>query len=113
MSPALITVPVRHREVCGLIAVYPDRVEWPDERVPIRSVTWVAVQADLVLSTLVVVAGGKRTDFRLAHGDAARLRDTLCDLVLAHTRMPAAAHGGVGLRGGARGRPRWRCVRAG
>jgi hypothetical protein len=111
-GPALITVPVRHGEVCGLIAVYPDRVEWPGERVPIPSVTWVAVQSDLALSTLVIVADRKRTDFRLTHDDAGRLRDVLCKLVLAHTQVPAAAASAVGLRRGARTQLRWRCVRA-
>lgn len=101
---ALLKIPVFHKEVCGVIAVYPDRVEWPGSRVAIRSVSRVAVQDDIVLSIVIVIADGQRTDFRLAHRDAARLHDTLCELVVQQKPRPRGWTGRFG-------RHAWRCAR--
>lgn len=84
------------------VSIFGDRIEWAQHgrlvrgkdsnMIPLKSVSSVTTKRDGLVNTIVNVhAGAQAIGFRVGHGQAAQVKDTITQLLLGGTPAPAAA----------------------
>lgn len=78
------------------VAIYADRVEWAragslipglrskgTEMISVRSITSITSKKGLTNTTVSLIVPGNTVDFRISHGEAKKVKETLQKLMLA------------------------------